>query len=123
MLPTFNANGELSDVDLYEKEISEDQNSSVNEKSPAISVFGLFAPAAVSAVSSIDKFRQFYEVCVRPVNTITWLTFRKSLSDSIVKHYMAAGQTKSGESILGDLAALRLYVDISAFLIESANLV
>ncbi|RMZ72823.1 tmem1 family [Pyrenophora seminiperda CCB06] len=30
-----------------------------------------------------------------------------TLSDLIVKHYMAAGQSKSAESVLGDLAALR----------------
>jgi hypothetical protein len=31
----------------------------------------------------------------------------QALSDLIVMHYMAAGQTKAAESILGDLAALR----------------
>lgn len=29
------------------------------------------------------------------------------MSDLVVKHYMAAGQPKSAESVLGDLAALR----------------
>jgi hypothetical protein len=33
---------------------------------------------------------------------------QQGLSDLIVKHYMAAGQNKSAESVLGDLAALRL---------------
>jgi hypothetical protein len=37
----------------------------------------------------------------------------KALSDLIVKHYMAAGHIKSAESVLGDLAALRLYVSNS----------
>ncbi|KAF2471313.1 TMEM1 family protein-like protein [Lindgomyces ingoldianus] len=52
---------------------------------------GLSAAQLVSGVSSIDQFRESYE----------------KLSDLIVKHYMAAGQVKSGEGILGDLAALR----------------
>ena len=45
-----------------------------------------------------------------PPNAQLELTIYQTLSDLIVKHYMTAGQTKAGESVLGDLAALRLYV-------------
>ncbi|KAF2261681.1 TMEM1 family protein-like protein [Lojkania enalia] len=92
ILPSYPQREDLSDVDLHEESSSGDENATSKEgltvTSPTV---GISAAAIVNAVSSIEQFRQFYE----------------SLSDLIVKHYMAAGQAKSGESILGDLAVVR----------------
>ncbi|KAF2205415.1 hypothetical protein GQ43DRAFT_477384 [Delitschia confertaspora ATCC 74209] len=83
---------DLSDVDLNEPEEKSEQITSPKEaQDMTSSTVGLAAAALVNAVSSIEQFRDSYE----------------NLSDLIVKHYMAAGQMKSGESVLGDLAALR----------------
>ncbi|KAF2742892.1 hypothetical protein M011DRAFT_471787 [Sporormia fimetaria CBS 119925] len=83
---------EFSEVSLDGEAGSEEKGES-EEKTPSArrSTHGLTAPALLDAVSSNDRFRQCYEI----------------LSDLIVKHYMAAGQNKAAESILGDLAALR----------------
>ncbi|KAF2016610.1 TMEM1 family protein-like protein [Aaosphaeria arxii CBS 175.79] len=90
---------ELSDVDLdkedseSDEDDEEDTGAVAKSKAPEVTspTVGLAAAAIVSAVSSLENFHRYYE----------------TLSDLIVKHYMAAGQAKAGESILGDLAALR----------------
>ncbi|KAF2180184.1 hypothetical protein K469DRAFT_715422 [Zopfia rhizophila CBS 207.26] len=83
---------DLEDVDLNgSAENNEGATSSKESQDVTSPTVGLSTAAIVNAVSSIDQFREFYE----------------KLSDMIVKHYMAAGQVKSSESILGDLAALR----------------
>jgi hypothetical protein len=83
---------DLSEVDLNAPDEQTDGGATPNESSDVISsTIGLSAAALINAVSTIDQFRDFYE----------------KLSDLIVKHYTAAGQIKSGESVLGDLAALR----------------
>ncbi|KAH3915205.1 hypothetical protein HBI56_014220 [Parastagonospora nodorum] len=85
---------ELSDVDLEEDEKSTTDEVASDDEKPsklATPTSGISASALLSAASSIEQFRQAYE----------------GLSDLIVKHYMAAGQNKSAESVLGDLAALR----------------
>lgn len=83
----------FSDIDLDGKDDIEDANDSAqpSKKTPTT---GLSAAAIVKAISSIDEFRQYYE----------------TLSDVIVKHYMASGQIKAAETVLGDLAALRYEV-------------
>ncbi|KAF2688814.1 TMEM1 family protein-like protein [Lentithecium fluviatile CBS 122367] len=92
VLISLNPKEELTDVDINEKDDSDEEGTKPEQEvTHTTPTFGLSAAAIVGAVSSLDRFRQFYE----------------TLSDLIVKHYMAAGQTKSGESILGDLAALR----------------
>ncbi|KAF2711185.1 TMEM1 family protein-like protein [Pleomassaria siparia CBS 279.74] len=93
VLPTLTQKEELSDVDLDAKSDSEDEEDEVVKAvpKPTSSTAGISAAAIVNAVSSIDEFRRYYE----------------TLSDLIVKHYTAAGQVKSCESVLGDLAALR----------------
>ncbi|KAF1844880.1 uncharacterized protein K460DRAFT_416243 [Cucurbitaria berberidis CBS 394.84] len=98
VLPSLNLEEELTEVDLEEEEDEEEENTPQKEtanvpeggKSVA-STAGILTDVLITAVSSVEQFRQFYE----------------TLSDLIVKHYMAAGQTKSAESVLGDLAALR----------------
>ncbi|KAK1912404.1 hypothetical protein P3342_010005 [Pyrenophora teres f. teres] len=94
ILASLNAKEELTEVDLEdEEERAAERGDPVPE--PAIDAskprLGISAGALVTATGSIAHFRQFYE----------------TLSDLIVKHYMAAGQSKSAESVLGDLAALR----------------
>lgn len=74
-----------------EKDDSDDEVEKPEKPTSHESLVGLAAPALITATSGKDKFRQCYE----------------SLSDLIVKHYMAAGQTKASEGVLGDLAALR----------------
>ncbi|KAI8943647.1 hypothetical protein NX059_001632 [Plenodomus lindquistii] len=92
ILPTLSGTEEMSEVNLDEDEEAEDVAvpTTTNEGHPN-PILGIVATALVTAVSSIGQFRQFYE----------------GLSDVIVKHYIAAGQHKSAESVLGDLAALR----------------
>ncbi|KAF2118959.1 TMEM1 family protein-like protein [Lophiotrema nucula] len=91
VLLSVRENEQLSEVDLDGTGSGEDEEPT-KDKPPALSpTLGLSAAALVDAVSSLDQFRQFYEV----------------LSDLIVKHYRAAGQSKSEESVLGDLAALK----------------
>jgi hypothetical protein len=54
---------EWSDVDLDEREDSEEESEKPKqEATPKISTFGLSAAAITGAVSSINHFRQFYEV-------------------------------------------------------------
>ncbi|KAF2443555.1 hypothetical protein P171DRAFT_389859 [Karstenula rhodostoma CBS 690.94] len=98
VLPTVEPKEEFNDVDLDDKNSTSNEKDSSDEEDAQPekpiaqgSIAGVAAPALIDATSGIDKFRQFYE----------------SLSDLIVKHYMAAGQTKASESVLGDLAALR----------------
>jgi hypothetical protein len=82
----------LTDVDLNgESALDEEDTPIAKPQKITSSTAGLSAAAIVNAISSVDHFRQSYE----------------TMSDIIVKHYMAAGQVKAGESILGDLAALR----------------
>ncbi|EUC43169.1 hypothetical protein COCMIDRAFT_7340 [Bipolaris oryzae ATCC 44560] len=87
---------ELTDVSLDEEEeaerAAEKEASNVKPDSElARARIGISAAALLTAMSSLGQFRQFYE----------------TLSDLIVKHYMAAGQNKSAETVLGDLAALK----------------
>ncbi|KAF7572199.1 hypothetical protein PtrM4_096990 [Pyrenophora tritici-repentis] len=94
ILASLNAKEELTEVDLEDdEERAAERGDPIPE--PAIDAskprLGISAGALVTATGSIAHFRQFYE----------------TLSDLIVKHYMAAGQSKSAESVLGDLAALR----------------
>ncbi|KAH7073485.1 TMEM1 family protein-like protein [Paraphoma chrysanthemicola] len=93
VLPMLDHSEELSDVALDEEDTpeSEEVPTTKSATSPTTSTAGIFAGTLKSAVSSVDQFRQSFEV----------------LSDLIVKHYMAAGQHNSAESVLGDLAALR----------------
>ncbi|KAH8716891.1 hypothetical protein GQ44DRAFT_713193 [Phaeosphaeriaceae sp. PMI808] len=94
VLPSLDRSQELSDVDLgndEEVDSEEDESDNTKIKQPSKPVVGISADTLMDAISSTQQFRQAYEV----------------LSDLIVKHYMAAGQNKSAESVLGDLAALR----------------
>ncbi|KAL5116662.1 hypothetical protein ACEQ8H_005411 [Pleosporales sp. CAS-2024a] len=86
VLNEANASGELADVDLEEH--SEGENKESEKHATPV---GIAAKTLLKAASSLEQFRQRYE----------------ALSDLIVKHYMAAGQIKSAESVLGDLAALK----------------
>ncbi|CAN9357083.1 unnamed protein product [Alternaria sp. RS040] len=96
ILASLNAKEELADVNLEdeeeeESELKQDESKTEPNTETSKSRLGISAGALITAMLSIGQFRQFYE----------------TLSDLIVKHYMAAGQTKSAESVLGDLAALR----------------
>ncbi|KAL5375550.1 hypothetical protein DPSP01_011131 [Paraphaeosphaeria sporulosa] len=98
VLATVEPKEEFNNVDLddqnsasNEKDSSDEEDAQPEEPISEESIAGLAAPALRNAASGLDRFRQSYE----------------ALSDLIVKHYMAAGQTKAGESVLGDLAALR----------------
>ncbi|KAF2736845.1 TMEM1 family protein-like protein [Polyplosphaeria fusca] len=92
VLSALQQDKDLSEVNLNGSSSGTDEQEPDKEKSTVTSpTVGLSSSAIVNAVSSIEQFRQFYE----------------TLSDLIVKHYMAAGQSKSSEGILGDLAALR----------------
>ncbi|KAF1363866.1 hypothetical protein EJ07DRAFT_151952 [Lizonia empirigonia] len=87
---------DFTEVDLKGNEEDEEEtmdraSNAKDTATPAHATSGISATALVSAVASIDHFRQFYE----------------TLSDQIFQHYRAAGQVKSAESITGDLAALR----------------
>ncbi|KAF1965893.1 hypothetical protein BU23DRAFT_518972 [Bimuria novae-zelandiae CBS 107.79] len=90
-LPTLDPKVEFNDVDLDEKDSSDEEETQSDKPTPASHVIGISSPALKDGTSGIDRFRQFYE----------------TLSDLIVKHYMAAGLTKASEGVLGDLAALR----------------
>ncbi|RAR02353.1 tmem1 family protein [Stemphylium lycopersici] len=96
VVTSLSAKEELTDVNLDEEEEAEraSEQEAANAKPEAElrkSRLGISAARLVTAMSSLGQFRQFYE----------------TLSDLIVKHYMAAGQHKSAESVLGDLAALK----------------
>ncbi|OAL01667.1 hypothetical protein IQ06DRAFT_375944 [Phaeosphaeriaceae sp. SRC1lsM3a] len=94
VLPVLSNSEKLEEVSLDEEEKSAAEANGSEQKSVAelaTPTSGISASALLNATTSIDQFRQFYE----------------ALSDLIVKHYMAAGQNKSAESVLGDLAALR----------------
>ncbi|ORY01488.1 trafficking protein particle complex subunit 10 [Clohesyomyces aquaticus] len=85
-------NDDLSDVDLNGKDDEGGEDVAAEKVQDTISpILGLSAAPLIDATASIDRFRESYE----------------HLSDMIIKHYTAAGQVKSGEGILGDLAALR----------------
>lgn len=95
ILPSLSENAPFTEVDI---DATEDGDSEQDEaeaddqvRTPAAATRGIFALTFYDALSSKASFRQFYE----------------GLSDLIVKHYFAAGQRKSAESILGDLAALK----------------
>ncbi|KAF2024585.1 hypothetical protein EK21DRAFT_104558 [Setomelanomma holmii] len=102
VLPLLQHQDELSDVDLDNEDdssLAKSTTESIGNTKSSTTTTGIFAGALINAVASIDQFRQFYE----------------SLSDLIVKHYMAAGQNNSAESVLGDLAALRFELgDVAA---------
>lgn len=95
ILPSLSQSEDFTEVSLDEDEEDEDTAGSakVNKDAerPVHATSGISATALVSAVISLDHFRQFYE----------------TLSDQIFQHYRAARQIKSAESITGDLAALR----------------
>ncbi|KAH7372031.1 trafficking protein particle complex subunit 10 [Pyrenochaeta sp. MPI-SDFR-AT-0127] len=94
ILPSLNQKEDLTEIDLDENEETTAETDSPGaelETKPTAPRAGVSAGVLINAVSSVEQFRQFYE----------------NLSDLVVKHYMAAGQTKSAESVLGDLAALR----------------
>ncbi|KAF2855150.1 TMEM1 family protein-like protein [Plenodomus tracheiphilus IPT5] len=92
ILPSLNGTEDLSEVNLDEDEEAEDVAvPTTTKEGHSDPILGIVAGGLVTAVSSIGQFRQLYE----------------GLSDMIVKHYIAAGQNKSAESVLGDLAALR----------------
>lgn len=96
ILPSLSQSEDFSEVNLDEDEEDDEEaaeatsDASVTVKSVHVTS-GISANALVSALMSLDHFRQFYE----------------TLSDQIFQHYRAAGQVKSAESITGDLAALR----------------
>jgi hypothetical protein len=112
VLPSVGQHEELSDVNLDEEdeeEMAEKEGAEPTKATKANnSMTWIFTGPLSNAVSSIDQFRQFYEVRSNQRSVERKLTIEQLLSDLIVKHYMAAGQNKSAESILGDLAALRL---------------
>ncbi|KAF1944922.1 hypothetical protein EJ02DRAFT_432016 [Clathrospora elynae] len=94
ILLSLNEQEDLSNVDLDgdgEQIPNQEVGNAISESSLSTPALGTFADALIAAMSSVEQFRQIYE----------------GLSDLVVKHYMAAGQTKSAESVLGDLAALR----------------
>jgi hypothetical protein len=63
VLATLNPKRELSDVDLEDKEDSDEESvEDKHETTLGAHTSGLSAAAIVSAVSSIDNFRQYYEV-------------------------------------------------------------
>jgi hypothetical protein len=114
VLPVVEQKEEFDDVDLdgdrpgsSEKDSSDEDDAQFQQPIAQESIAGVAAPALRDAASGIDKFRQSYEVyAIRHRLDISLPV--QIISDLIVKHYMAAGQTKASESILGDLAALRL---------------
>jgi trafficking protein particle complex subunit 10 len=113
VLPSVGQHEELSEVNLADEEDEEEMAEKegaepTNTTKVDESMTWIFTGALSNAVSSIDQFRQFYEVRSSYGSVERRLTIEQILSDLIVKHYMAAGQNKSAESVLGDLAALRL---------------
>jgi hypothetical protein len=105
----------MTDIDINDDATSADAESAEtepgeeaeHEKERLTSTLGIVAGALMGALTSIEQFRQFYEVRLILCLHVYGSNQQQSLSDLIVKHYMAAGQTKSAESVLGDLAALR----------------
>ena len=95
ILPSLSQSEDFSEVNLdddeEDEEAAEEPPDAKSTVKPAHATSGISAKALVSALASLDHFRQFYEL----------------LSDQIFQHYRAAGQIKSAESITGDLAALR----------------
>lgn len=95
ILPSLSQSEDFTEIDLNndeeDEEAAEETADARDAAKLAHATSGISATALVSAVTSIDQFRQFYE----------------TLSDQIFQHYRAAGQVKSAESITGDLAALR----------------
>ncbi|KAF2826567.1 TMEM1 family protein-like protein [Ophiobolus disseminans] len=94
VLPSIIRHDELSDIDIEsDEQIKQEAEPARPSKTTKLDTptAGILAGALAHAVSTLEQFRQSYE----------------ALSDLIVKHYMAAGQNKSAESVLGDLAALR----------------
>jgi hypothetical protein len=64
VLQTLDPKEEMSDVDLDEREDSDEEGEKPQpETTPLSSKFGLSAAGITNAISSIDHFRQFYEVC------------------------------------------------------------
>ncbi|OCL12691.1 hypothetical protein AOQ84DRAFT_385930 [Glonium stellatum] len=84
---------ELNEIDLSNSTSaeSEDERGLEKPRKATTPIYGLCEATLANAVSSLDQFRAMYE----------------RLSDLSVKHYVVAGQAKSGERILGDLAALK----------------
>ncbi|EMD59427.1 hypothetical protein COCSADRAFT_41278 [Bipolaris sorokiniana ND90Pr] len=96
IVTSLTAKEELTDVSLDEEEEAEraaerEASNTKPDSELEKARIGISAVALLTAMSSLGQFRQFYE----------------TLSDLIVKHYMAAGQAKSTETVLGDLAALK----------------
>ncbi|XP_014553540.1 hypothetical protein COCVIDRAFT_107443 [Bipolaris victoriae FI3] len=96
IVTSLTAKEELTDVSLDEEEEAEraaerEASNTKPDSELEKARIGISAVALLTAISSLGQFRQFYE----------------TLSDLIVKHYMAAGQIKSAETVLGDLAALK----------------
>lgn len=94
ILPSLSQSEDFTEVNLDEDEDDEDTAGSAeaikDDERHVHTTSGVSATALVSAITSLDHFRQYYE----------------TLSDQIFQHYRAAGQIKSAESITGDLAAL-----------------
>jgi len=64
VLESLNPKEEMSEVDLDDKEDSDEEGAQLQQEvTPIASTFGISAPAMTSAISSINHFRQFYEVC------------------------------------------------------------
>ncbi|OCK77953.1 TMEM1 family protein-like protein [Lepidopterella palustris CBS 459.81] len=86
-------NESFSEVDLDAPTDTDTQREEEQDETQrtVLPTLGLCEAALIAASSSVEQFRALYE----------------RLSDLSVKHYMAAGQSKSAESILGDLAALK----------------
>jgi hypothetical protein len=57
------ADADLSEVDLNGDSDAEEADTPPKEPKPGYSTFGLLASAIVNAISSVDQFRQHYEVC------------------------------------------------------------
>jgi hypothetical protein len=79
VLATLEPKEDLTDVNLNEEEDSEEE-SAAPEQEAALTApnFGLSAAALVSAISSIDQFRQFYEVgLLAPLHHVPANTFKR----------------------------------------------
>jgi hypothetical protein len=65
VLSTFSQKEELTDIDLNGKSSSDEDKSEVKADIPLLTspTVGISAAPIVNAVSSIDQFRQYYEVC------------------------------------------------------------
>ncbi|KAF3041496.1 hypothetical protein E8E12_001675 [Didymella heteroderae] len=92
ILPSLSQPEEFTEVNLDgDEEDEEAGDGNKTAERPVHATSGIASTALISASTSLDHFRQFYE----------------TLSNQIFQHYRAAGQIKSAESITGDLAALR----------------